>query len=194
MIDQAESRIHRMGQQAAAVNLYYLLATSSKFAGDDDRLPDGAMFGALVKKAQVASRVVDPHAAASSLADAQVVTPRPRAARREEASRLAAEAERGARRAAHAAEAEARLEAELAAAVASAAAAAVPEAPRLSTSEMKRALDAADVDTTECIERSDVERLYKWAHAERCPTCDCALPYPPRRRVRHIRNCSGVRV
>ena len=85
MIDQAESRIHRMGQQAAAVNLYYLLATSSKFAGDDDRLPDGAMFGALVKKAQVASRVVDPHAAASSLADAQVVTPRPRAARREEA-------------------------------------------------------------------------------------------------------------
>ena len=84
MIDQAESRIHRMGQQAAAVNLYYLLATSSKFAGDDDRLPDGAMFGALVKKAQVASRVVD-HAAASSLADAQVVTPRPRAARREEA-------------------------------------------------------------------------------------------------------------
>ena len=109
---------------------------------------------------------------------------------REDASRLAAEAERGARRAAHAAEAEARLEAELAAA----AAAAVPEAPRLSTSEMKRALDAADVDTTECIERSDVERLYKWAHAERCPTCDCALPYPPRRRVRHIRNCSGVRV
>ena len=269
MIDQAESRIHRMGQQAAAVNLYYLLATSSKFAGDDDRLPDGAMFGALVKKAQVASRVVDPHAAASSLADAQVVTPRPRAARREEAdddddaggadgemptppragrradaadppgaprkrprtseeeeggggepmaaaaaaprvadlqrrledarkttriaredaSRLAAEAERGARRAAHAAEAEARLEAELAAAVA----AAVPEPPRLSTSEMKRALDAADVDTTGCIERSDVERLYKWSRAERCPTCDCALPYPPRRRVRHIRNCSGVR-
>ena len=111
---------------------------------------------------------------------------------REDASRLAAEAERGARRAAQAAEAEARLEAELAAAVA--AAAAVPEAPRLSTSEMKRALDAADVDTTGCIERSDVERLYKWSRAERCPTCDCALPYPPRRRVRHIRNCSGVRV
>ena len=270
MIDQAESRIHRMGQQAAAVNLYYLLATSSKFAGDDDRLPDGAMFGALVKKAQVASRVVDPHAATSSLADAQVVTPRPRAARREEAdddaggadgemptppragrraddaadppgaprkrprtseeeveggggepmaaaaaprvaelqrrledarkttriaqeeaSRLEETWVKGQRRSAHAAEAEARLEAELAAAVA---AAAVPEAPRLSTSEMKRALDAAEVDTTGCIERSDVERLYKWAHAERCPTCDCALPYPPRRRVRHIRNCSGVRV
>ena len=97
---------------------------------------------------------------------------------------------KGRRRAAQAVEAAARLEAELAAAVA----AAVPEAPRLSTSEMKRALDAADVDTTECIERSDVERLYKWSQAERCPTCDCALPYPPRRRVRHIRNCSGVRV
>ena len=262
-----QSRIHRMGQQAAAVNLYYLLATSSKFAGDDDRLPDGAMFGALVKKAQVASRVVDPHAAASSLADAQVVTPRPRAARREEAddddaggadgemptppraerradaadpparraqprtseearaaaspwrrppplrtvricsvgsrtrkttrmareeaSRLAAEAERGARRAAHAAEAEARL----------GGAGGGVRRPRRPCPR-RRSWHVRDEAGARCGGRrhDGLHRAVRRREAVQVesggavPDLRLRPAVPPRRRVRHIRNCSGVRV
>ena len=42
-LEQAEARIHRMGQKASHVNVYYLTA------GEGDKSPDSAMFGALVK-------------------------------------------------------------------------------------------------------------------------------------------------
>eukprot|EP00966_Prymnesium_polylepis_P002652 60927-Prymnesium_polylepis.1 len=52
-LEQAEARIHRMGQQATHVNVYYLLG------GDEEDGPDNAMFGALVRKSRDAARAVD---------------------------------------------------------------------------------------------------------------------------------------
>lgn len=52
-MEQAEARIHRIGQAASHVNVYYLTA------GEGRESPDSAMFGALVKKSQRAAKVVD---------------------------------------------------------------------------------------------------------------------------------------
>lgn len=71
LLEQAESRIHRLGQAASHVNIYYLTA------GEGRDSPDSAMFGALVKKSRRASQVVDGASGAEGLADAAVShTPR----------------------------------------------------------------------------------------------------------------------
>ena len=52
-LEQAEARVHRMGQQSSHVNVYYLLG------GDEEESPDSVMFRALVKKSRAAARAVD---------------------------------------------------------------------------------------------------------------------------------------
>ena len=52
-LEQAEARVHRMGQQSSHVNVYYLLG------GDEEDSPDSVMFRALVKKSRAAARAVD---------------------------------------------------------------------------------------------------------------------------------------
>ena len=53
MLEQAEARVHRMGQKASHVSIYFLTA------GEGSDSPDSAMFGALVNKSRAAARVVD---------------------------------------------------------------------------------------------------------------------------------------
>ena len=69
-LEQAEARIHRMGQKASHVSIYYLTA------GEGEKSPDSAMFGALVKKSRAAARVVDGGAAPRNDLGAVGVPPR----------------------------------------------------------------------------------------------------------------------
>ena len=72
-LEQAEARIHRMGQKASHVNVYYLTA------GEGDKSPDSAMFGALVKKSRASARVVDGGASSrNDLGNVLIATPVPR--------------------------------------------------------------------------------------------------------------------
>ncbi|CAE7437351.1 Zranb3 [Symbiodinium necroappetens] len=69
-LNQAESRIHRMGQQARRVLVYYLVAG---VRGS----PDEIMFNALATKAETVSRVVDHELEnPSALRDSQLLTPK----------------------------------------------------------------------------------------------------------------------
>ena len=61
-LEQAEARVHRMGQTAGSVFIYYLVA------GEDDS-PDAIMFNALASKADTLGRVLDAQAPASSVRD-----------------------------------------------------------------------------------------------------------------------------
>ena len=52
--EQAEARIHRMGQQSSSVPVYYIVAGGPAS-------PDEVMFNTLARKADTVSRVVDRH-------------------------------------------------------------------------------------------------------------------------------------
>ena len=68
LMEQAEARVHRIGQRAGRVNLYYLTA-------DGPDSPDGLLYNALSKKARAAAAVVDGGRPADDLADAQLLSP-----------------------------------------------------------------------------------------------------------------------
>jgi SNF2 family DNA or RNA helicase len=70
-LEQAEARIHRMGQQSACVLIYYLVA-----GGKDS--PDTIMLNAVCKKADTSARIIDGSAVNSSLRDAILFTPKRR--------------------------------------------------------------------------------------------------------------------
>ena len=74
MLEQAEARIHRMGQTASHCSIYYLMA------GDGSESPDGAMFGALVNKQRAAHAVVDGGVLPSDLSATGTVSAPPRRA------------------------------------------------------------------------------------------------------------------
>ena len=69
-LEQAEARVHRMGQ-CSGVLIYYLVA-----GGSDS--PDSIMFNALSRKADTASRVLDGMSTDCSMRSSQVLSPKRR--------------------------------------------------------------------------------------------------------------------